>query len=997
MRVQSVTAISRDFVDVERLLIRSVSMPCDHDHRFQNPPPFREPAPTTRARARAADAMREDEYRKSLASFITAMDSFPHKSARLERLVVAAASDAPGDGPAATATEEDGGAEERRQTGADEERGAPPAAAAARPGEDAEATFGTDCSHLAALSPNSIVAEGEEQDATFHTDCSYLGDVEVPATAVSEAGTTPDRYRAACEDGEAPSDEEARAGVVATERDAAGRGGAMVDGYRAAWGDVEAPPGGGDDDDDDDGTSYLSRDGGHLCASPRVARYLFAVACGLVLCSIGLAVAGLNLMHAPPAEPAPPADRDPGALQFLPPGAEVEAEEEDPAADLVAEEVGAVEPEEDLATAEEAVDGANVSVIEIELDSGPGTATAEETAEEEETEAMPAGDAEDAARTAAEETPLVEEVEAEEEDPAAAAEEAADLVAEEVGAVEPEEDLVAEEAVDGANVSVIEIELDSGPGTATAEETAEEETEATLAGDAEDAAGTTAEETPLVEVEPDLLVEEATAIEVEPDLLVEEAEAGSQGPTDGAALDAIIELDRDPDGATTAVPLPDNDALDIVQFEFGSAATTEPPPAGLPEGAVAATVAVPLDETQARDATTVAATPANDATTLQEEVPDLVPAEFDASATVSASIEPPPADAAAALAAATLPEETQARDDVAATAAPDAAMPAPDPATSAATAASAAADAATIAAGTTTAATTAAVTTTAATTTVATTSAAMTTAATTTTTTTDDTPVPYIPTDLHKIYATPVADTWLEYNDTRAYGDRKRLRVDDEIQRITLLKFNLAPLRWKDTLHPEANIVGASLSLYSLAPAPYGGAIDLLEEGCGNEWEEKLVSWTNAPGCVFADTAQRVGELAAPPVADSWNEASLSGLFAGSDGRDFPATAALRVTSPYADGVTYASREDERYAPRLAVHYTLPVGTLTESPVESTYYPTYAPTVSRTLTGCLFFSFCCLVCLYTHASACTHPHTFNIHTYISIYKYISIRFALNLD
>ena len=919
MRVQSVTAISRDFVDVERLLIRSVSMPCDHDHRFQNPPPFREPAPTTRARARAADAMREDEYRKSLASFITAMDSFPHKSARLERLVVAAASDAPGDGPAATATEEDGGAEERRQTGADEERGAPPAAAAARPGEDAEATFGTDCSHLAALSPDSIVAEGEEQDATFHTDCSYLGDVEVPATAVSEAGTTPDRYRAACEDGEAPSDED-KYRVVATEGDAAGLGGA-VDGYRAAWGDVEAPPGGGDDDDDDDGTSYLSRDGGHLCASPRVARYLFAVACGLVLCSIGLAVAGLNLMHAPPAEPAPPADRDPGALQFLPPGAEVEAEEEDPAADLVAEEVGAVEPEEDLATAEEAVDGANVSVIEIELDSGPGTATAEETAEEEETEAMPAGDA-------------------------------------------------------------------------------------------EDAAGTAAEETPLVEVEPDLLVEEATAIEVEPDLLVEEAEAGSQGPTDGAALDAIIELDRDPDGATTAVPLPDNDALDIVQFEFGSAATTEPPPAGLPEGAVAATVAVPLDETQARDATTVAATPANDATTLQEEVPDLVPAEFDASATVSASIEPPPADAAAVLAAATLPEETQARDDVAATAAPDAAMPAPDPATSAATAASAAADAATIAAGTTTAATTAAVTTTAATTTVATTSAAMTTAATTTvattsaamttaatttTTTTDDTPVPYIPTDLHKIYATPVADTWLEYNDTRAYGDRKRLRVDDEIQRITLLKFNLAPLRWKDTLHPEANIVGASLSLYSLAPAPYGGAIDLLEEGCGNEWEEKLVSWTNAPGCVFADTAQRVGELAAPPVADSWNEASLSGLFAGSDGRDFPATAALRVTSPYADGVTYASREDERYAPRLAVHYTLPVGTLTESPVESTYYPTYAPTVSRTLTGCLFFSFCCLVCLYTHASACTHPHTFNIHTYISIYKYISIRFALNLD
>ena len=161
-----------------------------------------------------------------------------------------------------------------------------------------------------------------------------------------------------------------------------------------------------------------------------------------------------------------------------------------------------------------------------------------------------------------------------------------------------------------------------------------------------------------------------------------------------------------------------------------------------------------------------------------------------------------------------------------------------------------------------------------------------------------------------------IADTWLEQNDTRAYGDRKRLKVDGVIARATLLKFNLTSLA---DITSVKEIVGMSLKLFSLTDGPFGGKIDLLGEDC-NDWDEYATSWMNAPDCVFQSNSKLVGNFEKDIPQYSWNKAALFTFFDD----ELPELITLRVTSPYADGITYASRENVTAVPELVVYYTLP-------------------------------------------------------------------------
>mmetsp|Transcript_23920 Transcript_23920/g.51744 ORF Transcript_23920/g.51744 Transcript_23920/m.51744 type:complete len:597 (-) Transcript_23920:282-2072(-) len=205
------------------------------------------------------------------------------------------------------------------------------------------------------------------------------------------------------------------------------------------------------------------------------------------------------------------------------------------------------------------------------------------------------------------------------------------------------------------------------------------------------------------------------------------------------------------------------------------------------------------------------------------------------------------------------------------------------------------------------------------TTTTSTTTATTTTTTTTTTptTTTDDLPQIFIPGDLHNTILNPIADTWLEYNHTTAYGIRKRLKVDGQVERTTLLKFNMSSLL-ESGVTGQKDIVGARLRLFSLdTDSPFGGKIDILGQGC-NFWEERVISWVNAPNCVF-HTRNVKGRFGAVP-ANAWNEAVVQLNF-----DVLPSVITLRVSSDLADGVTYASRESGgTTAPELVVYYTLP-------------------------------------------------------------------------
>ena len=216
-----------------------------------------------------------------------------------------------------------------------------------------------------------------------------------------------------------------------------------------------------------------------------------------------------------------------------------------------------------------------------------------------------------------------------------------------------------------------------------------------------------------------------------------------------------------------------------------------------------------------------------------------------------------------------------------------------------------------------------------------------------------------------------IADTWLEFNDTQPFGEKKRLKVDGMETRATLLKFNLTSLAEVTSVK---EIVGISLKLYSLTDSVFGGKVDSLSEDC-NDWDEYEISWTNAPDCAFnGPTApELVGSFEEDILAYEWNEAALSHGF----DTELPELITLRVTSHYANGVTYASRENVTAVPELIVYYTLPVPTQspftgiptpfvsaaptksssptveivpTESPTED---PSFTPTVSICIVSCL--------------------------------------------
>jgi len=166
----------------------------------------------------------------------------------------------------------------------------------------------------------------------------------------------------------------------------------------------------------------------------------------------------------------------------------------------------------------------------------------------------------------------------------------------------------------------------------------------------------------------------------------------------------------------------------------------------------------------------------------------------------------------------------------------------------------------------------------------------------------------------------PIADTWLEYNDTRAFGTMKRLKVDGNPTRVTLLKFDMSELTGKIT-SVQNDIVDVRLRLYSQTSSPFGGKVDLLNQNC-NGWDEKRVTYVNAPICAFRSrTRFYAGRFEGEVSSNSWNEATL---ILGLADDTLPELITLRVTSHHANGTTYSSRDADTNRPELVVSYVAP-------------------------------------------------------------------------
>ena len=217
----------------------------------------------------------------------------------------------------------------------------------------------------------------------------------------------------------------------------------------------------------------------------------------------------------------------------------------------------------------------------------------------------------------------------------------------------------------------------------------------------------------------------------------------------------------------------------------------------------------------------------------------------------------------------------------------------------------------------------------------------------------------YTPAELHSFTLRPIADTFLEYNKSRAYGDKNRLKVDGDPSRQSLLTFNLtqfveeASAEHSTTVSIADNTVGASLRLYPITSSTYGGKVSLLRNGCAHRWNEHDVSWTNAPSCIFRNNSDDVlAEFNHNISAYNWTETDVE-----TDFEALPEVLTLKITSDDADGVTYASRETNMTSPQLVVYYTLDDPEEITEPVEEEeeeeeegigqiVRPTNGPTVS---------------------------------------------------
>ncbi len=173
-----------------------------------------------------------------------------------------------------------------------------------------------------------------------------------------------------------------------------------------------------------------------------------------------------------------------------------------------------------------------------------------------------------------------------------------------------------------------------------------------------------------------------------------------------------------------------------------------------------------------------------------------------------------------------------------------------------------------------------------------------------------------VPDTLLSISLPAIADTFLEQSSTQAYGRVKRLKVDGQPARASLLKFNLSSIITENNVKPK-DVVKYSLRLYSLASSPYGGKIDVLKRNC-NSWNEANITWDNAPRCVFQNNSALVGVFDAEIPEFAWNEA----LMHMNDDVFEAQVITLRITSHYANGVMYASRENDTAIPELVVYYT---------------------------------------------------------------------------
>jgi chitodextrinase len=144
---------------------------------------------------------------------------------------------------------------------------------------------------------------------------------------------------------------------------------------------------------------------------------------------------------------------------------------------------------------------------------------------------------------------------------------------------------------------------------------------------------------------------------------------------------------------------------------------------------------------------------------------------------------------------------------------------------------------------------------------------------------------------------TPVADAYIDSgNPTSNYGTSAKLQVDGSPVQDFLLKFTVSGVGAR-------TVTSATIRLYCTNRSKQGGDISRVAD---SSWSENTVTWANAP----PGDASSLGSMGSVTVGN-WYEVPLP-LVTG-DG-----TYSIRVSSTYADGAFYSSKEGSS-PPQLVV------------------------------------------------------------------------------
>ncbi|KAL7539047.1 hypothetical protein ACHAXR_008998 [Thalassiosira sp. AJA248-18] len=209
------------------------------------------------------------------------------------------------------------------------------------------------------------------------------------------------------------------------------------------------------------------------------------------------------------------------------------------------------------------------------------------------------------------------------------------------------------------------------------------------------------------------------------------------------------------------------------------------------------------------------------------------------------------------------------------------------------------------------------------------------------------TPSPTIDTDdlfVRNMTFAPVLDTFIQKGKDDPFGKKAQLMVDGAPKRVSLIKFDISVLNGNTVNEPD-QILSATLRMYSMTGADFGGYVNIIPDG---DIDEDLSTWDNVP-YGEDETGTPVGQFRSI-WPNRFHEMDITEAFRGGGAggsSSIPKTFLVRISSDQNNGVMFRARDGgSENGPRLIVKFAYqPDDNKALAKMFGSDPPTQAPTI----------------------------------------------------